>query len=130
MVWGWKLKGLLPPGGGPMVLSGANTGVRPVDGIGEAIDPNLDEKVAAVGDNVFGSKLMLEFMVRGPPSIPRPSSGSSGIGVGGVGVLGGAGIGRREAMAGIYRLWNGMREGFEDRGTSMRSSTQLHWRNG
>jgi len=47
---------------------------------------------------------MVERIVRGPPSIPSPSSGSSGIGVGGVGVRGGAGIGRLEAIA-SYSLW-------------------------
>jgi hypothetical protein len=45
---------------------------------------------------------MVELNDRGPPPIPRSSSGSSGIGVGGVGVRGGAGIGRLEAITTIY----------------------------
>lgn len=37
------------------------------------------------------------------PSIPRPVGGSSGIGVGGVGVRGGAGMGRLEAIAEVVK---------------------------
>jgi hypothetical protein len=56
---------------------------------------------------------MVESNVRGPPPIPRPSSGSSGIGVGGVGVRGGAGIGRLEAIVAAYRSDGIMRESAE-----------------
>jgi hypothetical protein len=54
-----------------------------------------------MGDKVFGSNVMVECNVR-DLSPPMLYSGSSGIGVGGVGVLGGAGIGRCDAMAAIY----------------------------
>lgn len=77
------------------------------------MDPNRVEKVATVGDREFASKKTFECIALGPPSIPRPSSVSSGIGVGGVGVRGGAGIGRLEAIADVYRLRMGMRRSAE-----------------
>ncbi len=105
--WVWKLNGLRDPasgGGGPRVDSELNDGVpRPAeDGIGDAIDPKRLGKVSLRVERELESKVIVEWSVRGPPLIPRPSSGSSGIGVGGVGVRGGAGIGRLEAIAAVY----------------------------
>jgi hypothetical protein len=116
MTCGWKLKGLLPPGGGPIGPSLApSEGVSPADGNGEFMDPNFEGKVALVGDKELELKKTFEWIVRGPPSIPRSSSVSSGIGVGGVGVLGGAGIGRLEAIANVYCLRMGIRRSAGDK---------------
>jgi hypothetical protein len=52
---GWKLKGLLPPWGGPIAPSLIGVGVSPADGMGELIEPNPLGKDAFVGDNVFES---------------------------------------------------------------------------
>jgi hypothetical protein len=49
--------------------------------------------------------------------MPRPSSGSSGIGVGGVGVRGGAGMGRLEAIAAVRWPQRGRRRSAEHRGS-------------
>lgn len=84
--------------------------MRPADGIGVLIEPNREGKVADTGDRALESKYIEECIVRDPPSMPKPSSGSSGIGVGGVGVLGGRGIGRWPAILSIYNLCYGMRE--------------------
>jgi hypothetical protein len=102
----WKLNGpRCPPGGGggPIVPSVPSEGVlNPTeDGIGEAMEPNDPGNVSTIGDKALGSKTSDERTVRLVPSIPRPSSGSSGIGVGGVGVRGGAGMGRLEAIAAV-----------------------------
>jgi hypothetical protein len=102
----WKLNGpRCPPGGGggPIVPSPPNEDVlKPVDdGIDEVMEPKRPEKVSTIGDKELGSKRSVECTVRLVPSILRPSSGSSGIGVGGVGVRGGAGMGRLEAIAAV-----------------------------
>lgn len=100
MVCVWKLKGVLDAGGGgPIFPSELSVGVgNPEEDMGEP--PNLPGKTSLMGDNVFGSNCMVEYNVRDPS--PTLYSGSSGIGVGGVGVLGGAGIGRCEAMTTSY----------------------------
>lgn len=94
------MKGVLdaPAGGGPIFPSELSVGVGKPDEEGEP--PNRPGKTSLMGDNVFGSNCMFEYSVR--DAFPMPSSGSSGIGVGGVGVLGGAGIGRCDAIAAIY----------------------------
>jgi hypothetical protein len=72
------------------------------DGIGEAIAPNRPpENESTTGDKALGSKVMVERTVWWVPPIPSPSSGSSVIGVGGVGVRGGAGIGSLDAIAAV-----------------------------
>lgn len=96
-----KLNGLL--GGGPIVpLSTELTSLIAGDGNAESIDPNLG-KVALIGEREFPSKLSVEITVWEIPLIPSPEGGSSGIGVGGVGVRGGAGMGRLEAIAVVIR---------------------------
>jgi len=67
----------------------------------EFIDPNraLPGNTSFIGESALGSKVIVERTVCGMPSIPRAAFSSSGIGVGGVGVRGGAGIGRLEAIA-------------------------------
>lgn len=58
--------------------------------------------MTATGDKVLGSKVMFELAYCfDTPSIPRPPSSSSAIGVGGEGVRGGAGIGRLEAISAV-----------------------------
>jgi hypothetical protein len=82
---------------------------NPVDGgIGDAIDPKRPEMLSTAGDRALGSKLIVERTVWAVPSIPSPSSVSSGIGVGGVGVRGGAGIGRLDAIAAVGRSQEGI----------------------
>ena len=101
----WKLKGLRapPPGGGgtPALPSLLNAGLATLAGefIEEFIDPKRVGKVSIIGDKALGSNVMVERTVRETPSIPRLLSCSSGIGVGGVGVRGGAGIGRLKAIS-------------------------------
>ena len=77
------------------------------DGIGEPIDPNRGEKVSELGERALRSKERCGGgAARDPPSIPNPGPGApysylgspSGVGDGGVGVRGGAGIGILEAM--------------------------------
>ena len=68
------------------------------DGIVESIEPNRPGNVAIMGESAFGSKETVELIIWGRPLMFKPEASSSGIGVGGVGVLGGAGIGRLEAM--------------------------------
>jgi hypothetical protein len=101
----WKLNGPRAPGGGggPIVPS-FKEGVDGIAdaGIGDPIDPKRPGNTSVIGDKELGSKLIEETSVRREPTIPRPSSGSSGIGVGGVGVRGGAGIGRLEAIVAVY----------------------------
>ena len=100
MVCVWKLKGLRPPPppdrGGPVLPS-----LRAGEFIEEFMDPKraLPGKVSVIGDKAFGSNVIVESTVCGAPSIPRDASSSPGMGVGGVGVRGGAGIGRLEAIA-------------------------------
>ena len=99
----WKLKGLRG-GGGPIMTFPAslNAGLSPlpVEDRGEAIEPNRPEKVSVMGERELGSKVIVERTVRETPSIPRPEVlCSSTTGVGGVGVRGGAGMGRLEAIA-------------------------------
>jgi hypothetical protein len=111
IVWVWKLNGLRAPltGGGPMlsnVPSAPKEGLKFVEGgIGELMEPNRVGKVSAMGERAFGSKEVFECTVRETPSIPSPpSSCSPGIGVGGVGVRGGAGIGRLEAIEAVVSI--------------------------
>jgi hypothetical protein len=120
MVCVWKLNGFLVPaeGGLPVPLLSkvskvSKDGVAglpillPDDFIGDVIDPNRPENVSVFGDSVFGSQETVEYTVRSAPPIPNPS-GSSGSGVGGVGVRGGAGIGRLEAIVADYRFLKSM----------------------
>lgn len=67
------------------------------DGRVESIDPKRPGNVPAIGDRELASKVTEEWTIWGRPLIFKPDS-SSGTGVGGVGVLGGAGMGRLEAM--------------------------------
>lgn len=69
------------------------------EGIAESIDPNRPGKFALSGERALVSKVMVEVAVCGMPLILKPDGSSSGLGVGGVGVRGGAGIGRLEAIA-------------------------------
>lgn len=65
----------------------------------EDIDPTRPEgKLSSIGDKAFGSNVIFVGEIWETPSKPRPAmcSGSSG---GGVGVRGGMGIGRLNAMA-------------------------------
>lgn len=98
-----------------MVPSPLREGVLKLEfeGIGEAIDPNLDAKVSTFGDRALGSYVMVERTVRAVRSIPRASSVSSGIGVGGVGVRGGAGMGRLDAIAAVKCTQGSMRRSAE-----------------
>ena len=75
-------------------------GVLADEDIGEPIDPKRPGKASVMGDKALGSNVTVECTVPLAPSIPRPDSAScsSGIGVGGVGVRGGAGMGRLEAI--------------------------------
>jgi hypothetical protein len=54
-----------------------------------------------MGDKALGSNASVERTMPDAPLIPRPVSCSSGIGVGGVGVRGGAGMGRLEAIVAL-----------------------------
>lgn len=73
--------------------------------IDEFMEPKRPENVSVIGDRELESKVIVEYTVRSTPPIPSPPSCcSSGIGVGGVGVRGGAGMGRLEAIAAIYRV--------------------------
>lgn len=100
MVWVWKLKGALELGGGPGELR-VGVGNPEDDLAGLPHWPN----VSLMGDNVFESYDTCDCSVCDAiPPMPRPYSGSSGIGVGGVGVLGGAGMGRSDAMTAIYMV--------------------------
>ena len=107
MVCVWKLNGFRAPppgrGGGPIPPS-LSAGLLMLAGefIDEFMDPNRFGKVSMIGDKALGSKVMVERTVLETPSIPSPLSCSSGIGVGGVGVRGGAGIGRLEAIVAVY----------------------------
>ncbi len=103
MVCVWKLNGeRCPPAGGPIVASLASTGVPVDEAIGDPIEPKLlNGNVAVIGESAFVSKEMLELTIWFAPLISNVSL-LSGMGVGGVGVRGGAGIGRLEAMADIY----------------------------
>lgn len=79
------------------------------ESIGELIDPNRPRDASVIGYRALGSKETEERTDRRPlliPSSPDRSvaTGSSEIGEGGVGVRGGAGIGRLEAMLIIYEL--------------------------
>jgi hypothetical protein len=69
------------------------------DGIVESIEPNRPGNAPVIGERALGSKVTVELTIWGRPLIFKPEWSSSGMGVGGVGVLGGAGIGRLEAMA-------------------------------
>lgn len=103
MVCVWKLNGVRDApagGGGPIFPSEVRVGVgNPEEEMGEP--PYRPGKTSLIGDKVFGSNVIVECNVR-DLSPPMLYSGSSGIGVGGVGVLGGAGIGRWDAIAAIY----------------------------
>lgn len=118
----WKLKGLglvlglelelelrVPAlgGGGPMVLL-LKVGVFAEEDIGEPIDPKREGKESVMGDRELGSKVIVERTVREMPLMPSPpisaSCSSSLIGVGGVGVRGGAGMGRLEAIVALNWL--------------------------
>jgi len=109
MVCVWKLKGFRdpPPADLPIEPSGK---LRLVGEFNEfiaefrdaLIEPSLalPGEASSTGDSVLGSKKMEDRTVRGMPLIPRPaSSSSSGRGVGGVGVRGGRGMGRLEAIS-------------------------------
>lgn len=80
------------------------------------LPPNVSDhgERAAVGSRELGSKLIVERTVASPPPPPSPQldSSSSGRGVGGVGVLGGAGIGRLEAIVAVRcrGSWESARE--------------------
>ena len=97
----WKLKGLFAPGpgAGGAIEPSLDAGVRILAGefIEEFIEPKRPEKVSVIGDRESGSKVIVECTVLSAPPIPSPWC-SSGMGVGGVGVRGGAGIGRLEAI--------------------------------
>jgi len=88
------------------VPSAPKEGLKFVEGgIGELMEPNRVGKVSAMGERAFGSKEVFDCTVRETPSIPGPpSSCSPGIGVGGVGVRGGAGIGRLEAIEAVVSV--------------------------
>lgn len=115
MVCVWKLKGFRGPDCGgppplpfdvplPLVLNEGIAGLLrllPDEGSGDAIEPNRPGNISAIGDKELGFQVRVECTVR-PTSIPIPS-GSSGIGVGGVGVRGGAGMGKLEAIVAVYR---------------------------
>jgi len=92
------LNGLRPPaeGGGPKLAS-----LKAGELIEEFIDPKcaLPGNVSVRGDNELGSNVIVESTVRPSPNGCGVSSSSPGRGVGGVGVRGGAGIGRLEAIA-------------------------------
>lgn len=114
----WKLKGLRAPGGGggPMLpLPSLIAGLTELAGefMEEFIAPKRADpgKNSDIGDNAAGSKVIVERIVRGTPSIPSGDwvSSSSRVGVGGVGVRGGAGTGRLEAIATVYRPRGSMR---------------------
>jgi hypothetical protein len=109
MVCVWKLKGLFAAGPGAeggAIEPSLSAGLRTLAGefIEEFIEPKCPGKVSVIGDREFGSKVIDECTVRSTPPIPSPppSCCSSGIGVGGVGVRGGAGIGRLEAISAAY----------------------------
>jgi hypothetical protein len=97
----WKLKGLrAPPRVGPSLNAGLVA--RAGESIDEFIVPKraLAGKNSFIGDNESGSKEVVKCKVRGS----RRAASSSSIGVGGVGVRGGAGIGRLEAIGAVYDL--------------------------
>jgi hypothetical protein len=75
---------------------------------GEFIEPKCEGKVSIIGERELGSKVAVESTVRPTPPIPNPlpscTPSSSGVGVGGVGVRGGAGIGKLDAMAALYQV--------------------------
>jgi hypothetical protein len=122
----WKLKGPRAPGGGGPIVPSLKAGVRLADdGIGDPIKPKRPGNTSVIGDKALGSYVMVEFNARGPPPIPRPSSGSSGIGVGGVGVRGGAGIGRLEAIVAAYQPRGTMREPAEVEESSEKNSHEV-----
>lgn len=68
------------------------------EGIAEPIEPKRSGNVPVMGDRELGLKAIVELGTCGMPLILSPEGSSSGLGVGGVGVRGGAGIGRPEAM--------------------------------
>lgn len=117
----WKLNGFRA-GGGPLLLLG-NVGVVADAGIGEPIEPNRG-KVSVFGERALGLNVRVELTVCGMPLTPRPS-GSSGIGVGGVGVRGGAGMGSCEAMIAIVVSWEKGSVGIASKG---RFPSLLTWR--
>ena len=121
IVWVWKLNGFRAApggGGGPIMASLLSAGLALLagEGIVEFMDPKRLEKTSNVGDKALRSMVMVEFMLLETPSIPRPLSFSSGIGVGGLGVRGGAGIGRLEAII-IFYMLRGIMRSFADLST-------------
>lgn len=122
IVWVWKLKGLRGfVGGGSRVPSPLSRGETPAEespveerpaeeGIGEFIAPNRGEKVSEEeGERALRSRnnRLGGGAARDAPSIPNPDAPnwapycSSGVGDGGVGVRGGAGMGNPDAIVAI-----------------------------
>lgn len=107
----WKLKGLsapVPGTGGGAIEPSLRAGLVTLAGefILVSKEPKRDGNVSVIGDSELGSNVMVESTVRPTPPVPSPPPScvsSSGMGVGGVGVRGGAGIGRLEAIAAVYR---------------------------
>jgi hypothetical protein len=81
-----------------LALPVGNVGVVAEGGIGEPIEPKRG-KESVFGERALGLNVRVEETVW-TPFTPKPS-GSSGMGVGGVGVRGGAGMGRWEAMIAV-----------------------------
>ena len=103
----WKLKG--PSAAPPGIIRGVfepslNVGLVKLAGELEVdrIEPKRVGKVSVMGEREFGSKLKVESTVPPTPPIPSPAPScisSPGMGVGGVGVRGGSGTGRLDAIA-------------------------------
>lgn len=136
------LFGTLVEGGGPIVPSLLNGLMLVADGlkilagegIAESIEPKRPENEPAMGDRELGSKVIVELSICGMPLILSPEGSSSGLGVGGVGVRGGAGIGRLEAMfatalGSVYhRKYRVLTHNLEEEGRSTPSHEDLHFR--